>query len=111
MALPIVTQSEMIENLSERTGHTKSDCRVFLAAIQDEVVDALEAGSRVKVAGVQIEPKLKKATKKRMGRNPRTGEEVQIAAKPASVVIKARVLATLKNGVSLPSPKKLSNLS
>jgi nucleoid DNA-binding protein len=38
----------------------------------------------------------KKATKARMGRNPSTGEEVKIPAKPAQDVIKARPLKGLK---------------
>lgn len=108
MALPMKTAPQMVEGIAERTGHSKGVIRVILQAQEDEVREALENCERVKVAGVQIEPKLKPATKKRMGRNPRTGEDVQIAAKPASVAIKARVLASLKNNVSLPSTKKLA---
>lgn len=108
MALPMVTQPELVENISDSTGFSKSDVRVFLTALEEQIVGALEDGCRIKVAGVQIEPRVKKATKKRMGRNPATGEPVQIAAKPASVQIKARVLAQLKNKVKLPSTKKLA---
>lgn len=110
LALEMLTQSQLVRNLAERTGHSASVVRVILAAVEDEVIEALESGQRVKLAGVQVEPKLRPASKKRKGRNPATGEDVEIAAKPASVVLKARVLASLKNKVELPSTRKLKNL-
>lgn len=106
--LPLVSQAQLVEELADRTGQSKSVVRVMMAALEDCVVAALENSERIKVAGVLIEPKLKPASKKRMGRNPRTGEDVQIPAKPASVKLKARVLAALTNRVELPSAKSLS---
>jgi nucleoid DNA-binding protein len=47
---------------------------------------------------------VKPATKKRKGRNPATGEEITIAAKPASVDLRARPLAKAKE--ALPSVQK-----
>jgi nucleoid DNA-binding protein len=38
----------------------------------------------------------KKATPARMGRNPATGEEIQIAAKPARKVVRARPVKAIK---------------
>jgi nucleoid DNA-binding protein len=110
MALPMATQSEMVEELAEQTGFPKGEVRHLLEALQNFIVQEVGDGNRVKVAGVVIEPKLKKATKKRKGRNPATGEEVMIAAKPASVKLKARVVAPLSRA-SLPSPKRLASKS
>lgn len=107
MALPMVTNAELVETLAEQTGFSKGEIRNVLNAIDDAVSDALKNCYRIKVAGVQIEPKLKKATKKRKGRNPATGEEVTIAAKPASVKVHARVTKALKE--KAPSVKKLQN--
>lgn len=107
MALPIVTQSELIEDMAERTGWSKSDVRSFFGNLEDLIVENLGEGNRVKIAGIQVEPKLRPASKKRMGRNPATGEAVQISAKPASVKIKARVLTVLARKVDLPSAKQL----
>lgn len=106
MALPMITNAQLVENLAEVTGFSKSEIRHVLSALEDEVHSALESCNRIKVAGVQIEPKLKKATKKRKGRNPATGEEVTIAAKPASVKVHARVTKALKEYA--PSVKKLN---
>jgi hypothetical protein len=53
---------------------------------------------------VQLTVRVKPAQKKRSGRNPATGEEITIAAKPASVDVRARVLARAKG--ALPSVQK-----
>lgn len=49
--------------------------------------------------GVKIRRIKKKATKARMGRNPMTGEEVKIAAKPARTVVKVTALKALKESI------------
>jgi len=72
--------------------------RQVLEVQQDVILGEIEQGQKVKIGQmVQLEPKVKAKTKKRMGRNPRTGEEVEIKAKPASVVLRARVLKKAKD--------------
>src|SRR5262245_60752961 len=105
MALPVITQAQLVEQISETTGFSKSEVRVFIAALSDEVNEAMKNCQRIRVAGVTVEPTLKKATKKRMGRNPQTGEEVEISAKPASVRIRARIARALQE--QAPSVQKL----
>ena len=52
---------------------------------------------KVRLGGlVQLTVRIKPAQKKRKGRNPATGEEIEIAAKPASVDLRARPLARAK---------------
>jgi nucleoid DNA-binding protein len=43
---------------------------------------------------------MKPATKKRLGRNPATGEQIMIAAKPARTVVKVSALKALKEAVN-----------
>jgi DNA-binding protein HU-beta len=106
VALPKWRQSELVEELADRTGLAKSDVRKVLDALEETVMTALKNCERIPVAGlVQLEPKIKAARKSRMGRNPRTGEEVKISSKPASVQIKARVLKKTKTAT--PSVRKL----
>lgn len=107
MALQMMTQVELVEELADRTGWTKGDVRHVLTELAEIVVDNTKACVRTKVAGVVIAPALKKATKKRKGRNPATGEEVTIKAKPASVKVKAKVVKPLSDAT--PSVKKLQN--
>lgn len=107
MALQMMSQVELVEELAEELGWSKSDVRHFLAALTDIVEANTRACIRTKVAGVVIAPTLKKATKKRKGRNPATGEEVTIKAKPASVKVKAKIVKPLSDAT--PSVKKLQN--
>jgi nucleoid DNA-binding protein len=97
MALPMVTQTELVDKLAWETGYTKSEIRVMLIALNDVVESNLGDCRRTKLAGLIIEPALKKATKKRMGRNPATGEEVEVSAKPASVRVKLTATKALKD--------------
>jgi nucleoid DNA-binding protein len=70
------------------------------------VLDQIAAGEKVKIGGVvQIEVRLRPATKARPGRNPATGEEITISAKPASVAVKARPLSKAK--AAAPSVQKV----
>lgn len=110
MALQLVTQTEMVNDLSERTGWSRSDVRSFLTHMEDFTLDMMSDGFRVKFpAGIVVGPSVKKATKKRKGRNPATGEEIMIPAKPASSRIRATIVKPLKDA-KLPSAKKLQNL-
>ena len=110
MALPKVSQSELVEELADSLGWSKGDVRNFFAALTESVQSYIAEGNRVQFAGVLVEPKLRKASKARMGRNPATGEDVQIPAKPASVKLKVRAVAPLSKS-ELPSPKKLQKLA
>jgi nucleoid DNA-binding protein len=50
--------------------------------------------------GIRVLRKTRPATKKRLGRNPATGEQIWIAGKPARTVIKIRALKALKETVN-----------
>lgn len=110
MALPMATQGELVSELAETTGFPRGEIKHVLEALQNFVVDELQAGNRVKLCGVVIEPKVKAAVKfkKNGARNPATGETVDRKAKPASVKLKARPVAPLTKA-KLPSVKKLQN--
>lgn len=105
MALPMTTQPELVEKLAYETGFSKADTKMVLTALNGVVEGIVLDCKRVKLAGVIIEPAMRKATKKRMGRNPQTGEEVEVAAKPASVRIKMTATKPLKDAA--PSAQKL----
>ena len=67
--------------------------------------EQLADAEKVRIGGVvQLVVRVKEATKPRQGRNPATGEEITISAKPASVALKARPLAKAK--AALPSVQK-----
>jgi nucleoid DNA-binding protein len=84
---------------------TKAEAKRVLAALDEVVLEEIGNAQKVRIGGlVQLTPRVKPAQKKRRGRNPATGEEIEIAAKPASVDLRARPLAKAKG--ALPSVQK-----
>jgi nucleoid DNA-binding protein len=76
-----------------------------LDALDAVVLDELANAQKVRIGGlVQLTVRVKPAQKKRPGRSPATGEQITIAAKPASVDVRARPLARAKQ--ALPSVQK-----
>ncbi|HSC73343.1 MAG TPA: HU family DNA-binding protein [Gaiellaceae bacterium] len=97
-----LTQSQLVGEVAERAGLSKSEAKAVLDALEEVVLDQLADAEKVKIGGVvQLTVRVKEPTKARKGRNPATGEEITIAPKPASVTVKARPLAKAK--AALPS--------
>jgi DNA-binding protein HU-beta len=104
MCMPL-TQSQMIAAVADRAEMSKADAKRALDALDEIVLHELGNAQKVRLGGlVQLTVRVKPATKKRTGRNPATGEEITIAAKPASVDVRARPLAKAK--AALPSVQK-----
>jgi DNA-binding protein HU-beta len=100
-----LTQTQLADAVAERADLTRADAKRALTALEEIVLDEISNAEKVKVGNiVQLTVRLKPATKARKGRNPATGEEITIAAKPASVVVRARPLAKTKS--ALPSVQK-----
>jgi DNA-binding protein HU-beta len=97
-----LTQSQLVGEIAERASLTKGDTKAVLEALEEVVLEQLADAEKVRIGGVvQLTVRVKDATGPRKGRNPATGEEITIAAKPASVTVKARPLARAK--AALPS--------
>ena len=107
MALPKYTKAQLAEEVAERSGLSRADVKKVLDGLDETVFDNLTSCIRTEIAGVIIAPAISKATKKRKGRNPQTGEEVDIAAKPTSVRVALR--ATTKLKAAVPSVQKLKS--
>jgi DNA-binding protein HU-beta len=100
-----LTQSQLAGEVADRSGLTKTDAKRALEALEEVVLEQLADAEKVRIGGVvQLNVRVKEATKPRKGRNPATGEEITISAKPAAVALKARPLARAK--AALPSVQK-----
>jgi DNA-binding protein HU-beta len=100
-----LTQAQLVSAVAERAELSKSDAQRALAALDEVVLEQLGNAQKVRIGGlVQLAVRVKPAQKARKGRNPATGEEITIAAKPASVDVRARPLARAK--AALPSVQK-----
>ena len=100
-----LTQSQMVAAVADRADMSRADAKRALDALDEIVLEELGNAQKFRLGGlVQLTVRVKPATKKRTGRNPATGEVITIAAKPASVDVRARPLAKAK--AALPSVPK-----
>lgn len=77
-----MTKSNLIEAVSSVTDRSKADVEIVVNAAIEAISKALEAGERVDLRGFgNFSVKDKKA---RQGRNPKTGESIEIAARRAA---------------------------
>ena len=73
-----MNKAELIEAIVAKSGLTKKDADVALAAVVDSIKDALKAGDKVQLVGFGTFSVKERAA--RTGKNPATGESIQIAA-------------------------------
>jgi nucleoid DNA-binding protein len=93
-----MTKSAIFQELATETGLSKRQIvQVFdaMAGLIKREVSKKGPGQFTLPGLLKIRLVKKAATKARKGRNPATGEEITIAAKPARFVVRARVLKTL----------------
>jgi DNA-binding protein HU-beta len=89
-----MNKAEIIEKVHGVLGGTKADAERAVETMIDSISGALKSGEEVSIAGLGIfSTKMRPA---RTGRNPRTGETIQI---PAMRVPKFRAAKGLKDAV------------
>ena len=89
-----MNRKELVQAVANRAGTSQGDVDTMLKALVDEVTEQTVAGETVTIQGfVKFEKVQRNA---RTGRNPQTGEEMDI---PASKGIKVSPLAALKSAV------------
>jgi nucleoid DNA-binding protein len=81
-----ISLAELSASFAEAHDLTKARAKAMLDGIRDEIVQSLLANKRVNVFGLGTFEV--RATKEKMGRNPKTGEKIQISA-GKKVVFKA----------------------
>jgi len=74
-----MTKSQLVEKLAEAADLNKQQANQVLESLVDIVVASVKAGDPVKIPGLGTFKK--RETKARTGRNPQTGEEIQIPAR------------------------------
>lgn len=98
-----ITKSETFSLLADETGLSKKQVASVLRGLGEIIVAHMKKrGSgefTIPETGIRVKRKTRPATKKRLGRNPATGEQIWIAAKPARTVVKIIPLRALKESV------------
>ena len=84
-----MNKAELIQAVVAKSGLSKKDAEAALAAVIESVTEALKAGEKVALVGFGTFAV--KARAARTGKNPQTGEAIQIPASkvPAFVAGKA----------------------
>ena len=78
-----MNKSELVASVAEKSGLTKKDAEKALGTVTEVIAEALAAGEKVQVVGFgSFEVRNRPA---RVARNPRTGEQIEIAASKAPV--------------------------
>ena len=89
-----MTKSQMLQALAEKTGLSKKDVTAVLDSLIEMAYTEVKKSGEFALAGLG---KLVKVNRKaRQGRNPATGETIQI---PAKTVVKFRVAKAAKEAV------------
>lgn len=74
-----MNKTELIESIAEKAGITKAAAKVALETFLGDVESTLKDGGRVSLVGFGSWSVSERAA--REGRNPQTGQTIQIAAK------------------------------
>ena len=95
-----MTKAQVISEIAEATGVSKTDIKNVLVALSEQAERYLKANAcgefMVPELGVKLKRVKKPATKARKGINPFTGEEMMFKAKPASKSVRAVALKACK---------------
>lgn len=90
-----VNRTELVAEIAARTSLSKTDADAALSAFQEILIENLAKGDTVKVTGLMSVERVARAA--RTGRNPRTGEVIDI---PAGFGVKISAGSTLKKAVA-----------
>ncbi len=89
-----MTKSQLLQSLAEETGLSKKEVTSVLDALVETAYREVKKNGEFVVPGIGKLVKAHRAARK--GRNPATGEEIQI---PAKTVVKFRVAKAAKDAV------------
>jgi len=93
-----MTKADLIERVYLETGFSKKESAEIVEMVFDLMKDTLEEGEKIKIAGFGNFVVKGKAS--RRGRNPQTGEEIEISSRKILTFKPSQVLKGAINGES-----------
>ncbi len=91
-----VTRVDLCEAVYQKVGLSRTESSAFVELVLKEITDCLEKGETVKLSSFGTFAVRQKS--QRMGRNPKTGDEVPIAPRRVLVFRPSHVLKAVING-------------
>jgi integration host factor subunit beta len=104
-----MTKADLVEEVAKVTELTRKDSEVIVDTMFESVIKALKTGDKLEVRGFgSFRVRQRNA---RVGRNPKTGEKVEVPAKRVPYFKPSKELKDLINddGVSAPVPPATSD--
>jgi len=89
-----MTKAELVAEIAKQAGITKKEADAALKAAVSAISGALKKGERIAIPGLGIFTVKQRAARK--GRNPRTGQVIQI---PARKVVAFKPAKDLREGI------------
>lgn len=90
-----MNKAELVSAIAEKSGQSAATVGSVLGAFEDVVTNTVASGGKVQIPGFLSFEQSERAA--RTGRNPSTGEEIQIAA---ATVPKVKVGKSFKDAVN-----------
>ena len=87
-----MTKADIVAQIAEATGLTKTDTAAVVEGFLKSVSSALERGEHIEIRGFGTFKVVMRAS--RTGRNPKTGEVVKIPERPVPIFKPSRELRT-----------------
>jgi len=91
-----MTKADIIEGVYEKVGFSKKESAEIVELVFDSLKETLERGEKIKVSG--FGNFIVREKNARLGRNPQTGEEIEISARRVLTFRPSQVLKTALNG-------------
>lgn len=97
-----MTKADLVEAVHETVGFSKKESSDIVELVFDTMKETLEQGEKIKISGFgNFEVRDKRS---RVGRNPQTGEVIEISARRVLTFKPSQVLkAALNTGQAQPS--------
>lgn len=93
-----MTKADLIEEVSRLTELTRKDSEIIVETIFDGVVRSLRAGDKIEIRG--FGSFRTRQRKPRVGRNPKTGDRVEVPAKKIPYFKPSKELKDIINQIS-----------
>ena len=90
-----MNKADLVNSISEKTGLTKSKTNEVVDALVSSITESLKNGEKVTLVGFGTFATIKKEARK--GRNPKTGESIEI---PSKTVAKFKAGSELSKSVN-----------
>lgn len=85
-----MNKTELVDAIASKAGITKAAAKVALESTLEAITEALQAGDAVQLIGFGTFKV--NSRKERVGRNPKTGKEIKIAATKVPAFVSGKAL-------------------